>query len=289
MKDIKGFCKLMDLSVPDYSNFDYYINHFSRLEKWKNIKEHIILYEQAEQKYGDLYDYRVKKSYEIIEYLKGTRALNELNDDNLIPDLPTTKSFEYSEHCRYISIDIKKANWVVLKKYDPDFLNEMGDSYEKFLQKFDLPEIFSHSKQFRQFIFGNINPKRQIKAQRQIIQSIIDRFDHLNLKLACVKNDEIIYSFTNFSEIQEILNDIDTSLFKTKIFKVERVEDFRVNSIIDTNGQLINKELVGCNGNRFFICLKKYIFKEELDIRDLYFRLDGNLAIWSIEGLEVKL
>jgi hypothetical protein len=288
MRDVKGFCKLMDISVPEYEHFDYYIEQFSKLEKWKNIKELIRLYEEAEEKYGDLYEYRIEKSNQIIDFLKNTRAYNELQDDNLIPDYPVTKNFEYSEDCKYISIDIKKANWKVLKKYDPDFINELGDSYEDFLSKFDFPEIFNHSKQFRQYIFGNINPKRQGKAQRVIIEDVINKYNHLGLKIACIKNDEVIYSFNDFSEIKEILDTIDL-VFNTKIFTVERVENFRINSYIDVDNNILHKEMVGCNGNRFFLCLKKYIFNEPIDIRDLYFRMDGALAIWNTQGMEVKL
>jgi hypothetical protein len=28
MRDIKGFCKLFDLSIPEHDEFDYYINQF---------------------------------------------------------------------------------------------------------------------------------------------------------------------------------------------------------------------------------------------------------------------
>lgn len=47
--------------------------------------------------------------------------------------------------------------------------------------------------------------------------------------------------------------------------------------------------MVGCNGNLFFIYLKNYILNEPLDIRDLYFKMDGNLAIWNVEGLKISL
>ena len=97
-----------------------------------------------------------------------------------------------------------------------------------------------------------------------------------------------VYSFNDFSEVKEILDTID-SLFSTKIFTVERVENFRINSYIDVDNNILHKEMVGCNGNRFFLCLKKYIFNEPIDIRDLYFRMDGSLAIWDIQGLEIKL
>ena len=206
MKDVKGFCKLMDISVPNYEHFDYYIDQFSKLERWKNIKDLIKLYEEAEEKYGELYEYRLKKSNEIIDYLKKTRAYNELQDDNLLPDLPTTKNFEYSEDKKYISIDINKANWVVLKNYDPEFAPELGDSYEDFIAKFDVPEIFNHSKQLRQFIFGNINPKRQGKAQRVIIENLIKNLPQNNLNIEFIKWDEVIFSYDDINDIQFFVN-----------------------------------------------------------------------------------
>jgi len=279
----------MDISVPEYEHFDYYINQFSKLEKWKNIKDLIKIYEEAEEKYGDLYEYRLKKSNEIINYLKSTRAYNELQDDNLIPDYPTTKNFEYSEDKKYISIDIKKANWAVLKKYDPEFAPELGDSYEDFIAKFDVPEIFNHSKQLRQYIFGNINPKRQGKAQRVITQSILNKYNHLNLNIACIKNDEVIYSFESFDQIREILTTVDREIFKIKLFTVKRVQDFRINTFLSESGEELYKEMVGCNGNQFFMNLKTHIFEEPLDIRDLYFRMDGSLAIWNVDKLKISL
>ena len=279
----------MDISVPEYEHFDYYINQFSKLEKWKNIKKLIKIYEEAEEKYGDLYEYRLKKSNEIIEYLKNTRAYNELQDDNLLPDLPTTKNFEYSEDKKYISIDINKANWVVLKKYDPEFAPELGNSYENFISKFDVPEIFNHSKQLRQYIFGNINPKRQGKAQRVVTQSILNKYNHLNLDIACIKNDEVIYSFESFNQIEEILTSVDKKIFKIKLFTVKRVQDFRINTFLSESGEELYKEMVGCNGNQFFMNLKNHIFEEPLDIRDLYFRMDGSLAIWNVDKLKISL
>lgn len=289
MRDVKAFCKLLDLSIPDYTHFDYYIEQLSKTEKWKNIKELIFLFEDAEEKYGDLYEYRFKKADEIIQYLKNTRAYNELIYDNLLPDYPTTKNFEYSEDKKYISIDIRKANWVVLKKYDPEFAPELGSSYEDFINKFDVPEIFNHSKQLRQFIFGNINPKRQMKAQRVIVQEILEKYSHLNLEIACVKNDEVIYAFDDINQVTEILQTIDNNRFKTKLFSVKRIKDFRINTYLSERGDKLYKEMIGCNGNLFFLYLKKYILEENIDIRDLYFKIDGNIAIWNVDGLKINL
>jgi hypothetical protein len=247
------------------------------------------LYEEAESKYEDVFQLRIEKSNQIVKFLEGTRAYKELIDDNLIPEHPTTKTFQYDGDKKYISIDMKMANWQVLKKYDPEFENELGDSYVDLLKRFDVPEIFFYSKQFRQYIFGNINPKRQGRAQRVMIQEVINKFSHLNLEVACIKNDEVIYSFESFDDIKEILSTIDNDKFKIKLFTVERVQDFRINSYMDKDGNFLYKEMIGCNGNKFFIYLKNYIFNEPLDIRDLYFRMDSSLAIWNAENLKLEL
>lgn len=289
MKDIKGFCKLFDLGVPDYEHVDYYIKQLSKLDKWKDLNNLMKLYEDAEDKYGDLFEYRIKKSNELIEFIKNTRAYNELNYDNLIPDYPVSKTFQYEENKNYISVDIRKANWVVLKKYDPKFINELGDSYNDLLDKFDIPEVFRDAKQFRQYIFGNVNPKKQSKAQRVIIEDFINKFKYLNLDVACIKNDEVIYTYNNISEVSDILKLVDKSLFKTKLFTIKRIQEFRVNLYTDEAGDFTHKEMVGCNGHSFFMLLKKYILDEPLDVRDLYFRMDGNIAIWNVDGLKIEL
>ena len=213
-----------------------------------------------------------------------------MNDDNLIPDLPVTKNFEYQENKKYISIDISKANWFVMKKYDPEFINELGDTYEDFLNKFDVHPFFHSSKQFRQFIFGHVNPKRQSKAQRVIIEDVLNSVKRNNLELVSTRHDEIIFSFDYYYDIEHIIKMCDeTKNFKWKIFNIKRFEDFRINYFYDENGSYLNKELSGCNGHKYFMYLKKYIFEETLDIRDLYFRIDGELAIWNVDGLDVKI
>jgi hypothetical protein len=290
MRDIRTFVKLFDLNIPDYEHFDYYIYQYSKLERWKDIYSMIDLYTDFENIVSDPFQYKIDKSNQIIEFIENTRTYNELNDDNLILDLPFTKNFEYSEDKKYLSIDLNLANWQVLKKYDPEFLNELGNSWIELLQKFDVHRVFWHSKQFRQFIFGHLNPKKQTKAQRAIVEDLIKTISQFsNIKVICTKPDEVIYEFDEFSKIKKVVDSVDTNIFKYKIYTIKRCDDFRINSFIDINGNHLHKELSGCNGNKYFIYLKKYIFEEKLDIRDLYFRIDGDLAIWNVSGLKLEL
>jgi hypothetical protein len=287
MKDIKSFCKLFDLNVPSYENIDYYKNQYSKLPRWSNINHLQELFEKSEETISDIYEYKIKKSNEIIDFLKTTRAFNDLNDDNLIPDLFVNKTFDFQPNKNYVSIDIVKANWEVLKKYDPHFVNELGDSYFGLLDRFDVPEVFHYSKHFRQYIFGNLNPKRQVRAQRVIIEDVINSLSDTNLKVEFVKYDEVIYSYENINDLMVVSELPD--MFRVRTFTVDLVENFRVHYFYDFGGNFLNKELVGCNGNKYFIFLKKYILNESLDIRDLYFRIDGDLAIWNIDDLKIEL
>ena len=281
---------MFDLNIASFEDFNYYKEQFSRLERWKGMDELVSLFEKAEEEIEDMFEYRMRKIDEIIDYIKGTRAYNDMVDDNLIPDYPTNKNYEYSEGVNYLSIDLKMANWQAMKKYDPSFVNELGEEYSDLLNKFDVPEVFHRSKHFRQYIFGNLNPKRQIKMQRVLVQDIYNALSKYNLKVEFIKNDEIIYSFEKIEDVREIIEGLNGDDFTVRAFTIKRVENFRINQYLcKDSGEILHSEPVGCNGHKFFMYLKKYVFDEPYDIRDLYFRMDGELAIWKTDNLKISL
>jgi len=289
MKDPKSFVKLFDLNVPDIEHLEYYINQLSKTQKFKDIRKFLEMYEESEDIIGeDAYQFRKVKSEQIIEFIKSTNAYNELCYDKNLTDYPTSQTIQYDEKIKYISIDLRSANWQALKHYDPNHINELGDNYEQFLNKFDLPKVFIHSKYLRQFIFGNVNPKRLIKVQRNLIQEIVRNYQD-RLILEGVRNDEAIFSFKDFTQLKEIVSEIDTTKYKLKIFTIQRVEDFRIDSVFDVDGNFQYKEMFGVDGTQFFIKLKEYITGESLEIRDLYFRSNGKLAIWALDNLSCNL
>ena len=109
------------------------------------------------------------------------------------------------------------------------------------------------------------------------------------LQVEGVRNDEVIFSFKDFKEIESIYGEIDHDKYKTKIFTIDRVEDFRIDNLYDIDGNLVHREMMGVDGTLFYIKFKEYITGEELDIRDLYFKSNGRKAIWAIDNLKVKL
>lgn len=279
MKNKKDFIKLFDLNIPHFEHFDYYLHQLSKTDRFKDIKYHLELFEEADSSIDDFYSYKMSKTNEIIEFIKSTNTYTEMTLDKNLTSFPTNKSLQYEEGKIYLSVDLKSANWHSIKLYDQQ--NELGDSYYDFLKKFDLPKVFTHSKYLRQFIFGNVNPKKQQIIQRNIMQKdVIRKFDS-EFEIEGVKNDEVVFILNDFKDSEKIIKNIDHERFKVRIFRIERVEDFRIFNYYDSEGNFIRKEMIGCSGNQFYMKLKEYITGEKINIKDLYFKSEGKLALWT--------
>ena len=89
----------------------------------------------------------------------------------------------------FISIDLKKANFQTLKNIDKNIVFG-ADTYEDFIGKFTDSEYIANSKYFRNVVFGMMNPKRHITAEKyfitQIYQKVIEEFPYLADKCAYI-------------------------------------------------------------------------------------------------------
>lgn len=277
MKDVKSFCKLFDLNVPSYDDFDYYKSLYRRIGRFSDIDELVNMYEELEETIDDMYSYRMECTQKLIDYIKETRAYGDLNLDPKITNHQVDKNFKYSEGKYYVSFDLKKANWQAVKSYDPFFKNELGSSWEELVESLGIPKLFARSKHLRQFVFGNLNPKKMMYVQRRLVESFLETIP----QPTCVKYDEVIFEFDDLESALNML-DLTPDNFKSVVFTVNQCDGFRINNYLDNGGNVYDREPVGCNGHKYFIALKREIFKEPLDKRDLYFRMDGELAMWII-------
>ena len=282
MKDVKSFCKLFDLNVPSYDDFEYYRSLYKRVGRHSDIDELVSMYEELENTVDDMFAYRVECTTRLVEYIESTRAFNDLNLDPMVPDLPVNKNFTYEEGKYYVSFDLRKANWQAVKCYDPEFVNDLGDSWESLVDSLGIPQLFARSKQLRQYVFGNLNPKRLMKVQRKMVQSLLEKLPEPD----CVKHDEVIFSFDELSLAYDFANLGAPNNFRSSVFTVDVSKGYRINNYIDIGGNVYDREPVGCNGHKYFMVLKQEVFGEPLDVRDLYFRMDGELAMWIMPGLD---
>lgn len=124
------------------------------------------------------------------------KKFNSTDLKNYTVSLPTGERSAYTEETdghRYVSIDMKKANFQVLK-----YMGVLkDDTYEDFVRRNGGDEYISGSKYLRQVIFGKLNPGRQIKIERYLMHEVYMVIDAMmreyGLTLFSFNNDEIIY------------------------------------------------------------------------------------------------
>ena len=281
MKDISRFKKLFGIKTPCDEHFDYYISVLAKTHKFSNIHDIIKLYEEAEEKYENFNDFSHRKSNEIIDYLKTTRAYHKLNEGSVSQVSYNKKPFKAEIGKKHLSIDLVQANWQVFKRNDD--LDELPGTYDELLDRYDLPEVLKFSKNYRQFIFGNLNTKRQQKAQATIIQALslfMNGEMGAKYEVADLKHDELILTDYN----QGVFDFVNSRPWKFRIteFLPTIVDDVKVYEYYEPGtDNLIYKDLFMSNGNRLYMNIKKYILNEPIELRDLYFRENGELAMWA--------
>lgn len=242
--------------------------------------------------------YKFKKFDEIMAYFKQYNLdMNLLHkDSSLLNSGYTLKEFNnYKSDKFYFSIDLREANWQAFK-HAQSLSNK--DSFEEFTTKeFDLHPAIARSKSFRQFLFGNTNPKRLQKVQESMMHKIYESLgDELKSKVVGKKSDELLFESDNHHTFE----DIELTLFinmsmlnfwiKTTYFTVSEHTNFNEfvrikKEFPNGNYEISNKQkLMGVPGNRFFIHYKTLILNDYLDERDLYFVQDKNLAKWVIDS-----
>lgn len=273
-------------------HFDYFLDLY---EKNFGFKKHLASMLDAieciggesefNRYYNDLYQ-------GMIDYVKATDAYKLFNEGQMPvmekPKWNISKDTPYSSHYKdelFVSIDLVKANFQVMQDFDRALVDDY-DTYKDFISRFTPHEYFHNSKQIRQIIFGNLNPKRQQGYQKRIMADIIAKlFDSFEEKqFRGLTSDEVFVQINkeNFNtEIELIRN-------KLKGFPYElRIELFKivplgnkcfVKEIYDEVYNLQKVEFKNVPGHLFAQAFKKY-YDLPLNENDLTFIFEGQEAV----------
>lgn len=132
--------------------------------------------------------------------------LSTIQTDLLTKDIPSSIYKATNMHRAYISIDMHHANFNALK-YKGVFTE---NTWEDFIKKFTDDKHIINSKYIRQVIFGNCNPKLQMRFEKEIIskfltflqKNIRSVLPHIKYTIAAITNDEVIL------EVEDNVNDL---------------------------------------------------------------------------------
>ena len=223
-------------------------------------------------------------------------VLNLLDDDTLINSVSNSDNNQSNIGKFFISVDLKKANFQVLNKIDKEILLN-SSSYKNFIEHFTDSEYIANSKYFRNVVFGMMNPKRHITAEKyfitQIYKKVIEEFPYFADKCVSLSNDEMIFRVEflfyndkltcfalrkNIEKIaKEIGFDVHVEFFHLRaynlVFKESRSvrKTFFMKDYFCTDGKF---KLIGVPLQYHSICYKLYKGKE-LTEPDYHFDYEG--------------
>lgn len=280
-----------------------YDKYYNTLSKWDLFVEELQKY-NCEQDYFEEYN-RVKDA--AINDIKKSDGFQRFNEEDMNKysvkhtNLPSKDIFKPSNDGKlFISIDMKKANFSVLKHYDSDIFGK-AETWEEFIGKYTSNKHIINSKYIRQVILGNCNPKRQVTYEKNIMGQVLDvlidveKIGYFLNEIVFFSNDEIVI---DMEEYVNCLNNRKITESKVKeYFDVPfKVELFYLRKINGTNGYY--KEIIKTLDEREyeFKCLDSYMLpfvlrkfqNQEITESDKVFYHEGMLSKF-IEVPEIEV
>ena len=199
----------LPINVFDERLFNYYVGlyDFFPREKWENLKALI------DEKYNgnvELWlDYCAKVRDEAINYVMGTQRYTDFNTSDLSKYKLTKNIGEHSYYtedtdgCKFISIDLKKANFQALK-----FVGVVEENtYDELIEKVGGDDYIKGSKYLRQVIFGKMNPGRTVTVEKYIMEKIMKFSDEvlpIGFELYSQNSDELVYKLNSKTFVGDI-------------------------------------------------------------------------------------
>ena len=307
--DIREFCKLFKISMPMYEHFDYYIDLTYRSGVNKLIYEDIngfneyVRFVKEETDYDNVVKYKLNFALpRMVKFIKETKAYSRAEEfsSGLAKQEFQSRDYRkktYDKPC--VSLDFTKANFSMIKNFDQE--DEISSSWEMNLVNQGVNPFLAKSKSFRQYVFGNTNPKMLARIQKHYIW---DLREFLSKKLIQDKefvyasSDELIIDLSEFSEYQgegidapnydELVNGVHvwqrlTSIgVKNTLFMESKRNGVVIREISDIDKNIFSQNLVGVEGSKFYLELKKNILLEEIEQRDLLFKQNDSIASWVV-------
>lgn len=185
----------------------------------------------------------------------------------------------------FVSFDLKNANYNALKYYSPAMVLNTA-SYEELIGRFTEFGYFKKAKHFRQVIFGNLNPKRQVRIQQYLIGRILEAVEAFfsKEKIRAVTNDEVVVEidcpekyFCNFdliNAVEQVKRELGIEL-NIGVFLLKQLKPYSYYVKEHCNAGKV--EFKGVPSIYMSQVIKHY-FKEKICEYDLYFYHEGQIA-----------
>lgn len=290
----KRFCKNCNIPIsifiePFFSDrimlFDKYFNTIEELDKFL---ESIRLFDNEQ----DYYEHYNKTKDAAIKFIQSTKGYEKFNNMDMAETskaiakyhIPSSDIYKpMNDGKRFISIDMKQANFHALREYSLDIFNN-ANTWEEFMQSFTDDQHIIGSKYIRQVILGNCNPKRHITYEKYLMSLLIPYLTKVVLleDIVCFTNDEIIIKTDN-NKKYDVTKINECILNSPLVAKIPlKVEEFELKNIGDGLGfiKLYDDEhfKLKCVDNDYLPMILRLLHCNEVKLSDLFFIHKDSLA-----------
>ena len=132
-----------------------------------------------------------------------------------------------------LSIDMRKANFSVMKLAAVQHEKKMFDSWEELCRHLGINYFLAGPKTFRQLCFGGYEPKKVNELQRGLMAKLAEGICSYE-DLVYIGHDEIVipYSIENLKKarkaIADMLGPLSPLVFKLTAHRLDRIHDIRI-------------------------------------------------------------
>lgn len=293
----KRFCKDFGLPIKIYENenifqsrLDVFENMFQSRTKWNMFVNNLVDKYNSEQEYLEQDN---KLLDDLIDSVKNNEAYLRFNAEDF-NKFSLGKDFNYPDRDiykdnlvgqKFISIDLKKANFQALHHYDPSIFNG-ASTWEEYIKRFTIDPIKPLSKHFRQVMFGALNPKRTTTYEKflmgQLLKKLISYFNLPDEQVISFNCDEIVLSYTNDVSIEGVLHVVKNSDLDchVQVFTLNKLaKDVYCKEFVfsDNEDEVGTREYKKVN-HLIYPFVARMENKEEPEVNDYYFMHEGILA-----------
>jgi len=291
--------------------FEYYLDLYEPYNqartKWNKLvllinehfngNEHLFLEEYAKQRDNIITSIEKSETYKEFNIFDMS-AYNGLNV--AFHKLPKSSVYiESNNGKKFISIDLRKANFQGLKFHNNELVNNT-ESYDEFIESYlgtnhPLLKYFQESKYSRQVIFGKLNMSRNITIQKSIMESVFESLSDLMeeystvLKYYSFSTDELIIEVLHPSDIPEIIQEMyylinNKANVKIQYYKLELVNFLTSNNstlsvyLKDNIVPFVDGKEIMCCPTTYFSQVYKLLNEREIEENDMIFYYEHQLA-----------
>jgi hypothetical protein len=253
--DFSDITKLLDVTLPtDRQNAKEILELYGKYNDFCSILNFL-----NDTKRSHLKEFTFKIQTQVKQYFKSqpfykntdfntlNQTLKVLKQSTKYPKIPNYKDIQRNDGIWMLQIDIRSANYTVLRLLSN---NSLPKSWEEFLRQlvpsdirsnsisnkekgiagmeYAIPDVFYRSKFFRLFCISDLQNNLRIIWETYNL-TLVQQFCSLNLpNKLYVNSDEVCIQLDSSDQAEEIIKALalDPDIFKIEKYKLYRINDF---------------------------------------------------------------